>query len=128
MGCSSIHPTVLTLVNRLAKEHGLDLDLGALGVESVSYRGPHRTPAEKLESFLNMLDSLQAGRSYVFVDHPGLDTPEMRAIHHLGYEDVAQDRQGVTDTWTHPRVLERVKALRIQLIGHRDLRAAPGAP
>ena len=68
-----------------------------------------------------MLEGLVAGKIYMFVDHPGLDTPEMRAIHHVGYENVASDRQGVTDTWTSPRVRDAIKAKGIQLIGYRDL-------
>jgi hypothetical protein len=71
---------------------------------------------------MKMLESLVAGQTYLFVDHPGLDTPEMRAIHHIGYENVATDRQGVTDTWTNPRVREFIQAKRIQLIGYRDLK------
>ena len=54
--------------------------------------------------------------------HPGLDTPEVRAIHHLGYPDVALDRQGVTDTMTSPQVKPAIKAKGIQLISYRDLK------
>jgi hypothetical protein len=66
-----------------------------------------------------MLDSDQ---TYLFVDHPGLDTPELRAIHHIGYDDVAADRQGVTDVWTDPRVREFIRAKGIELISYRDLK------
>ena len=45
----------------------------------------------------------------------------MRAIHHIGYENVSIDRRGVTDAWTSPRVREVVKVRGIQLIGYRDL-------
>ena len=122
MGCSSIDPRVRSLTRKLAQEYGIDIDPGEYGVKSVRYTGPSRTSEEKLESFLKMLESLQPGQTYLFVDHPGLDTPELRAIHHIGYEHVAADRQGVTDTWTHPRVREMIKARGIQLIGYRDLK------
>jgi hypothetical protein len=68
-----------------------------------------------------MLESLQVGNTYLFVDNPGLDTPETQAIHHIGYENVAVDRQGVTDAWTSPRVREAIKARGIQLISDCDL-------
>ena len=55
------------------------------------------------------------------MDHPALDTPEMRATGHVGYEHVAIDRQGVTDAWTSPAVKEIVKRRAIELIGYRDL-------
>ncbi len=45
----------------------------------------------------------------------------MRAVHHVGYETVAVDRQGVTDAWTSPQALEVVKRRGIELIGYKDL-------
>ena len=55
------------------------------------------------------------------MDHPALDTPEMRAAGHVGYENVAVDRQGVTDAWTSPVVLEIVRRRGIEVIGYKDL-------
>lgn len=122
MGCSSLSPEVRALTRKLTREYGLDIEPAELGVRGVSYMGPKGTSAEKIESFLKMLDSLQPGQTYMFVDHPGLDTPELRAIHHVGYENVAVDRQGVTDCWTSPRVKERIQARGIQLISYADLK------
>lgn len=122
MGCSTLAPEVKAMTSRLTKELGVDIDLEALGVKNVRYLGAKSTTAEKLSSFLKTLESLQPGDTYLFVDHPGLDTPELRAISHIGYEDVAADRQGVTDTWTHPRVKAFIKERGIQLIGYRDLK------
>jgi hypothetical protein len=45
----------------------------------------------------------------------------MRAIHHIGYEDVAADRQGVTDIWTDPEITTLIKKKNIQLISYKDL-------
>lgn len=122
MGCTALSSEVRALVKKLAKEYRIDIDPGELGVTGARYQGTSKTSAEKLQSFLKMLESLEPGKTYLFVDHPGLDTPELRAIHHIGYENVAADRQGVTDTWTHPRVRELIKARGIQLIGYRDLK------
>lgn len=121
MGCTGIDDSVRALVKKLAAEYRLDVGPGEAKLKNVGYRGPHGTAAEKLDSFLKMLDGLEDDQTYLFVDHPGLDTPELRAIHHIGYENVAVDRQGVTDTWTNPRVREAIKARGIQLIGYRDL-------
>ena len=122
MGCDSISPEVRALARNLAKEYGLDIELGEQGVAYVSYAGRHVTSAEKTETFMKMLGSLKAGKTYLFVDHPGLDTPELRAIHHIGYEQVAADRQGVTDVWTDPRVREFIKTKGIQLVSYKDLK------
>lgn len=122
MGCAELGGAVKALTKKLAKEYRIDISPGELGVQNIGYKGPSKTSEEKLQSFLKTLESLEAGKTYLFVDHPGLDTPELRAIHHVGYENVASDRQGVTDTWTHPRVKEAIKARGIQLIGYRDLK------
>jgi predicted glycoside hydrolase/deacetylase ChbG (UPF0249 family)/lysophospholipase L1-like esterase len=122
MGCDSIGPEVKALATRLAKEYGLDIEPREQGVSYVGYAGRHATSSEKNESFLKMLESLKPGKTYLFVDHPGLDTPELRAIHHIGYEHVADDRQGVTDTWTDPHVRELIKDKGIQLISYKDLK------
>lgn len=122
MGCSALSPEVRALAKKLAKEYHIDIDPAELGVTNVRYQGPSKTSEDKLQSFLKMLESLQPGKTYLFVDHPGLDTAEVRAIHHVGYENVAADRQGVTDTWTHPRVREFIREKGIQLISYQDLK------
>jgi predicted glycoside hydrolase/deacetylase ChbG (UPF0249 family) len=122
MGCSGISPEVTALTRRLTKEYGIDIEPAELGVKSITYAGPKATADEKRESFLKALATLDADQTYLFVDHPGLDTPELRAIHHIGYENVAADRQGVTDVWTDPRVREFIKSRGIQLVSYKDLR------
>ena len=114
---------VKALVKKLAQEYKIDIDPGALGVTGTSYLGPHATSEEKISSFIKMLDSLEGGKTYLFVDHPGLDTPELRAIHHVGYEQVAIDRQGVTDCWTDARVKALIKTKGIQLISYKALKS-----
>jgi chitin disaccharide deacetylase len=121
MGCSNLSDEVKAMTARLAKEYRIDIDPAALGVMSARYDGPHKTSAEKIESFIGMLGKLEAGKTYLFVDHPGLDSPELRAIHHVGYPDVATDRQGVTDVWTNERVKAAIKKSGIELISYVDL-------
>jgi predicted glycoside hydrolase/deacetylase ChbG (UPF0249 family) len=121
MGCTMISNEAKSLAKKLRVEYRLDIEPEELGVKYVSYRGPHATPAEKIESFIKTLDGLEPDKIYMFVEHPGFDTPEMRAIHHSGYENVATDRQGVTDCWTSPKVREAIKDRGIKLISYRDL-------
>lgn len=124
MGCTSLNDEVKDVVKKLAQEYHIkqyDMSLRDAGVTYTGYVGAHVTPEEKLQSFTKMLESLEPGKTYLFVDHPGLDTPEVRAIHHIGYENVAIDRQGVTDVWTNPRVKQLIKDKGIQLIGYNQL-------
>lgn len=121
MGCTSLNDSVKALVKKLAKEYKIDIDPGELGVQSVNYQGPHASFEEKKKSFTAMLATLQPGHTYLFVDHPGLDSPELRAIHHIGYENVATDRQGVTDLFTDAGIMALIKKKGIQLISYKDL-------
>lgn len=121
MGCTDINDSVKHLTRKLAKEYKIDIDLEELNVKYTGYDGPHKTSGEKIQSFINMLNKLQPGNTYLFVDHPGLNSPELRAIHHIGYEDVATDRQGVTDTWTNEKIKQLIKQKNIQLISYKDL-------
>ncbi len=120
MGFQALGPEVVALVARLAREHGLDVDPAALGVKGVGWDGKPETPSQKIESFVRVLERLGPG-TWLFVDHPSLDTPEMRAVHHVGYEAVAVDREGVTDAWTSPAARDVVRRRGIELIGYRDL-------
>jgi predicted glycoside hydrolase/deacetylase ChbG (UPF0249 family) len=128
MGFGSLGPQVRGLVVRLAREFGLggEPDVAA-GVRYVGWDGKPAAPAEKVASFARVLEGLAPG-TWIFVDHPALDVDEMRATHHVGYETVAVDRQGVTEAWTSPQALEIVKRRGIELIGYKDLaESAPDA-
>ena len=122
MGCTDLNDSVAALTKRLAKEYHIDIDLKEKGVLPIGYEGPHGTSAEKIESFIRMLDKLQPGKTYLFVDHPGLMSPELQAIHHIGYENVAEDRQGVVDAWTDEKVKEAVKKKGVVLVSYNDLK------
>jgi predicted glycoside hydrolase/deacetylase ChbG (UPF0249 family) len=121
MGCTGMNDSVRAMVKRLAKEYKIDIDPQEHGVKGVSYKGPRATAAEKIKSFITMLEELQPGQTYIFVDHPGFDSPELRAISHIGYENVAADRQGVTDLFTSEEVKTVIKKKNIQLISYKDI-------
>jgi predicted glycoside hydrolase/deacetylase ChbG (UPF0249 family) len=119
MGTASSTPELKALVERLAAEYGLPLD--AQGARRAGrFGGQHTTPDEKEENLVRILKNLQPGL-WLIVEHPGLDTPEMRAIGHHGYENVAEDRAGVTRAFTSPRVQEVIRRRGIQLVSYGDL-------
>jgi predicted glycoside hydrolase/deacetylase ChbG (UPF0249 family) len=120
MGFARIGDEVGALVTRLAAEHDLDIRPRDHGVQPLRWNGPRETPAEKVETFARMLEELGPG-TWLFVDHPAFDVPEMRAVRHVGYEDVAVDRQGVVEAWTSARAKEIVERRGIELISYRDL-------
>lgn len=119
MGCTNMDKQVAELIERLTKEYKIHIDMS--GVKYAGYDGAHATLEEKTQSFLRMLDRLKDGGTYMFVDHPGLDSPELRAIHHIGYENVATDRQGVTDLFTDLKIKEAIRKRGVQLVSYKDL-------
>jgi len=121
MGCTSLSDEVKALAKKLSKEYKIPVDPEAGSQEMISYDGPHKTSAEKIQSFINMLNKLEPGKTYIFLDHPGLDNDELKAVYHIGYENVAEDRQGVTDLFTSEKVKAAIKQKGIQLISYKDL-------
>ena len=121
MGCTYLSNEVRALTKKLAKEYRIPVDPEPEPVSMASYEGPHKTSAEKIQAFINMLNKLESGKTYLFVEHPGFDNDELRAIYHIGYEDVAADRQGVTDTFTSEKIKAVIKEKGIILISYKDL-------
>ena len=121
MGAAGFTPEVTELVKRLAEEYGLSSIDRAGATEEyafqyIGYDGPHTTLQEKKASFIKSLEKLEKGRRYLFLDHPAYDDDEMSTVHHIGYENVAADRQGVTDMLNSPEVKDAIQKLGIKLI------------
>lgn len=121
MGCTHMNDDVKKITEKLAKEYKIHIDLDQYKMQGAGFKGAHKTFAEKKKSFIAMLESLQPGNNYMFVEHPAYDDAEMRAIHHIGYENVAEDRQGVTDLLIDAEVKAFIKKKNIQLISYKDL-------
>jgi hypothetical protein len=66
-----------------------------------------------------MVEAFEPGERYLFVDHPGLDTPELRGAAHVGYDDVAVDRQGATDCLVSSSVRAALVAKSVRLASYR---------
>ncbi|MDR2389929.1 MAG: ChbG/HpnK family deacetylase [Tannerellaceae bacterium] len=117
---------VARLCERLGREYHIPSVDYAQAVERyrfipVGYEGPKATAAEKEGSFLAMLDKLEAGKTYMFLDHPAYDNQEMSAVGHIGYEDVAVDRQGVVDLFTSEKVKRAIEEKGVELISYNEL-------
>ncbi len=121
MGCVNISEEVKALSKNLAREYHINIDEGENNMLRAGFEGKHETAAEKVTAFLAMLDKLEKGKTYLFVEHPGLDNEELRAVFHIGYELVAMDRQGVTDLFTNEKVKAAIKQKGIQLVSYKDL-------
>ena len=124
MGSTAFSPEVKAVALKLAKEYNLPMvDVASMPIE-VSYARVdfrNKTTEERIDNFIAMIDKLEDGKTYVFVEHPGLDNDELRAISHIGYEDVAQSRQDVTSIFTSEKVKAAIISKGVQLVSYEDI-------
>ncbi|MDR1557262.1 MAG: ChbG/HpnK family deacetylase [Tannerellaceae bacterium] len=117
---------IVALARRLGTEYDIPVVDNTLAIKEydftyVGYNGPKKTPAEKEASFLSLLNKLEPGKTYMFLDHPAYNNDEMQTVGHVGYEDVATDRQGVVDLFTSEKVKQAIKEKGIELINYNEL-------
>lgn len=114
-------PEVIAVVQKLSEEYGLpSIDRNGAGEQFgftyVGYEGPKTTSEEKIASFIKALDKMEKGKRYIFLDHPAYNDSEMQTVMHIGYEDVAVDRQGVTDLLKSADVRKAIQEKGINLV------------
>lgn len=128
MGGLRDDPNFQGVIDQLAAEYDLAVNIAAHGFERFRGFGENSqtlTPDEKVTALRQNLETLAPGK-WIFVDHPAYDTPETRAIYHIGYENVALDRQGVTAAWTDPEVLAIIARRNIRLVSYADVKRGLG--
>jgi CubicO group peptidase (beta-lactamase class C family)/predicted glycoside hydrolase/deacetylase ChbG (UPF0249 family) len=125
MGSTAFTPEVVAMCLKVAKEYNLtmvDIDPAKnLNTNYTFFDFRNKTTDQRIDAFIAMLNQLEDGKNYVYVEHPGLDNDELRAISHIGYEDVAKGRQDVTNIFTSEKVKETVNQRGIQLVSYREL-------
>lgn len=122
MGALSFAPEIKALCMKIGKEYGLPMvDAGSTDIQYVGYDSRNKSMDEKIAAFIKMLDKLEDGKAYVFVEHPGLDDEELRAVSHIGYENVATDRQDVTNLFTSEKVKAAIVQRGIKLMSYKEV-------
>lgn len=116
MGTPAATPEMRKLCERLAGEYKLPLECPAARYLP-GFGRDAKTGEQKAAALAAMIEKLTPGL-YVFVDHPGMDTPEMQAMGHKGYEQVAADRAGVTHAFTSESVKKAIAARQVKLISY----------
>lgn len=120
MGAPGVNDELSALTDRVVKEYGLDINLGDMGLKRARWGAETSDDAATREQkLIDMLNGLENGL-YLVVEHPGLDTPEMQAHGHPGYENVASHRDGVTKAFTSQKVKDVIKKRNIQLISYKQ--------
>ena len=125
MNSTGFHPEVKAMAKRVAKEYNLvmvDVDpQQELNINYIGFDARNKTTEQRIDAFIEMLDRLEPGKTYVFVEHPGINNDELKAIYHIGYEDVATGRQDVTNIFTSEKVKEAIVRKGVKLVSYAGL-------
>ncbi len=119
MGFSGLDPKIGVLVDQLAEEYKLEVDLN--NVKRFSGWGRDTKYENRIDQFCENLEKLEPG-NYLFVEHPASESPEMDTVGHKGYENVGIDREWVTKVFTSEKVKETLQKKGIQLVSYADFK------
>lgn len=119
MGTATSTPKLSAMLKRILGDYNLDREMPELK-RGASYGDADGTPQEREAALIESLEALTPG-IYLSVIHAGLNTPEMQAMGHKGYYNVAADRAGVTYAFTSEKVKEIIKRKNIRLASYADV-------
>jgi chitin disaccharide deacetylase len=119
MGFAGLDPKIEEVVNKLAKEYDLEVNMEGFG--RLSGWGRDIRPENRIDQFCENLKKLTPGK-YLFVEHPARDFEEMKPIGHTGSNNVAESREWVTRIFTSEKVKETIREKGIKLISYADVK------
>jgi chitin disaccharide deacetylase len=120
MAWSNAVPELKALYEKLAREYNLSLEDRNVSFSRLGdYDRSAKLPGQ-IKGFVENLKKLEPG-TYIFVEHPAYDQPEMQGIFHTGYTEVGKQRDCVTRIYTSPKVKKAITAKKIKLISYKDL-------
>ncbi|MEM9341716.1 MAG: ChbG/HpnK family deacetylase [Pseudomonadota bacterium] len=117
----ALDPRIGDVITELCAEFGLADDAFGHGLPRIEgYPKVPRDTAARTSAFIQQIADLPEG-THIFIDHPAVDSAELRATGHAGYEDVAADRVSCLETLTSPDLQRQIERLGIELISYKDL-------
>jgi predicted glycoside hydrolase/deacetylase ChbG (UPF0249 family) len=119
MGFSNMDPKVNELFEKLAREYKLITE-NIPDIKYIKGWDNNKTLNEKIDQFISNIMSLVPGK-FVFIDHPGLDNPEMHSAIFNQNNTLGIDRQTVTDVFTNKKVIKALHDKGVKLISYADL-------
>lgn len=120
MGCNHATPALRALVDRLAAEYKLPIELPVKTTAVRGFSGADKLPEQKEKDLIEILKNLPDGTHYL-IEHPGYAAGDMETVGHVGYERVALDREGVTRALTSKAVRQVIRERKIQLLSIGDV-------
>lgn len=119
MGCTNANAEVKALVDRLAAEYKLPIQMPEGTLRVKGFGGATKSPEQKEQDLIAILKTLTPGTHFL-VEHPGYDSGDMKGAGHEGYENVAYDREGVTRAFTSSAVKKVIVERNIRLMSIKE--------
>lgn len=110
---------VMPITRKLAREYCLGIS-GQFGERRLRPDYGDRAPATVKAALTEALEELEPGL-WLYVGHPAVDSPELRAVDSNSGERWALQRSSVLAAWTDPGVKQAIERREIELVSIRDL-------
>ena len=119
MGTATATPPLRVLTQKLAAEYNLRTE--GVNLKRAGGFGSSKSPEGREDALVKLLENLAPGQ-WMLLEHPAFDTPEMRAIGHKGYENVAEDRAAVTKAFTSERVKKVIADRGVRVMSYAEVK------
>lgn len=119
MGFNRANDDLKKLVEKLSAEYKLPLEIPVKATYVQGFSGANKTPQQKEQDLVKILSELPAGTHFI-IEHPGYFEGDMKGMSHKGYEEVALDREGVTQAFTSQAVKDVIAKRGIKLLSIKD--------
>ena len=118
MGCLDEDPRLKELGKKLAQDYGLPMEL--TGVRDLpAFNEADKSFGAKQQTLIHAIENMTPG-VWLIVEHPALDSPEMRAIGNGHDWDIAEERSDVTRLFTDEKVKQVIVQRKVRLISYGD--------
>ena len=121
MGAPVSTPELRAIVEKLSLEYKLPLRVAGTKPAGRFVTSSPVSVVEIEKNLVEVLEKLEPGNIYMLIEHPGMDTPEMRAIGHIRSRHVAIQRDGVTKAFTSEDVKDVIRKKGIKLVSYGDM-------
>lgn len=120
MAFQELSPQIYRIALKLAKEYDLDANIRLFPTKYIDLFGDNLLAEDKINHAVIVLENLGNG-TYLFVEHPGLNTPELQNVWDSIDHDVGTSRGAVTEALCSEKIKEMIKKKKIKLIGYKDM-------
>ena len=121
MGSPVSTPELRAIVEKLSLEYKLPLRVPGTKPAGRFVTSNPASVVEIEKNLVEVLEKLEPGNIYMLIEHPGMDTPEMRAIGHIRSRHIAMQRDGVTKAFTSEDVKDVIRKKGIKLVSYGDM-------